>query len=630
MSNGDEDYLNDALIDSVLDKYRRNIAVRTKMNRRGRIHLDRQLPFLAFYRQPSTANDRGTARLLLGETSFLLADNQPGHQAALHRLVTGILDIQHRQFGACLLLELWAGTEVTDETRHVALRIIAPPHNVPPAFLERMENAMLNIRINDHQRAAVAVSYQEEPISPSPPLLSDRELKQFNCLHIGLEVSPIYRDTGSNQLLPFLLRRFHHAFSRALKRSFYAFTHYCTHVRPVHYLELGQRSMTPAVYETDERLARISNDFDLLLHVTPTNAPFAWEEFSCSSYARIPEFLYRPRTLDPALVKRELFAIPIERIEDPTLAHIFSQKRDELDRQLTLIADRNTPRFLLGSRQLFGDVDAGLLSLAEQILVFSKTEAVAKEALEYLSAEAFAEQARQEIAYYRQQDAGLPARVEVRQDVTGIMVSKGNFLVGMDAQVSSAGLRATLAHEIGTHVLTHYNGNQQPFRELYAGMAGYESMQEGLAVLAEYLVGGLGRTRLRLLASRVMAVHMITEGADFIETFRGLRERYDLGPRAAFYISMRVFRGGGYTKDKIYLQGLKQLLHYLAKGGDLEDLYLGKVSYDYLPLVRELQWRRILVRPRLLPRFLAEKETTARLDILRKGLTVMDLMKDAS
>ena len=71
---------------------------------------------------------------------------------------------------------------------------------------------------------------------------------------------------------------------------------------------------------------------------------------------------------------------------------------------------------------------------------------------------------------------------------------------------------ALLQHEIGTHVLTYYNGKGQPFRQLYAGLSGYEALQEGIAVLSEYLVGGLCGNRLRLLAARVVAVRAMLDG----------------------------------------------------------------------------------------------------------------------
>lgn len=139
--------------------------------------------------------------------------------------------------------------------------------------------------------------------------------------------------------------------------------------------------MTQAVRETDRRLAAISERFDLLLHVSPVNAAAAAQSFRAGGHQRTPEFLYHPRPMDPGLLKRELFKIPLERIEDPTLAHIFSEKRDELDRQITLVADRNTPRFLLGSRQIYGDPTPGLLSLAHRLLHDTPPQQVRPETL---------------------------------------------------------------------------------------------------------------------------------------------------------------------------------------------------------------------------------------------------------
>ena len=90
---------------------------------------------------------------------------------------------------------------------------------------------------------------------------------------------------------------------------------------------------------------------------------------------------------------------------------------------------------------------------------------------------------------------------------TGVMVSNGDLLVAPTARVSAARAEALLHHEVGTHVVTFVNGSHQPLRILASGLAGHEETQEGLAVLAEYLVGGLTAGRLRQLAARVVAVH---------------------------------------------------------------------------------------------------------------------------
>jgi uncharacterized protein (TIGR02421 family) len=177
-------------------------------------------------------------------------------------------------------------------------------------------------------------------------------------------------------------------------------------------------------------------------------------------------------------------------------------------------------------------------------------------------------------------------------------------------------------------MLTYHNGKQQPLKELYAGMAGYEPMQEGLAVLGEYLSGEINALRLRLLAGRVLAVKTITEGANFIETFNKLHKELGFDARSAFYITMRIFRGGGYTKDVVYLRGLSKVLDYLGSGNELEPLYLGKISYEHLSFIKELQWRKVLQPPRLRPRFLDSPLAQERLEKLYSGLTVLNLVED--
>ena len=158
-------------------------------------------------------------------------------------------------------------------------------------------------------------------------------------------------------------------------------------------------------------------------------------------------------------------------------------------------------------------------------------------------------------------------------------------------------------------------------------MAGYEALQEGLAVLSEYLVGGLSRSRLRQLAGRVLAVSCLVGGAGFLETFNELHKHYGFGRSNAFNISMRVYRGGGFTKDAVYLRGLLAVLAYLAKGGDIELLLLGKVNLDYLPLLRELRWRQVLKAPVVMPRHFGEDGPQQRLKHLRQGASVIDLIE---
>ena len=102
----------------------------------------------------------------------------------------------------------------------------------------------------------------------------------------------------------------------------------------------GPPSVVKSVLDIDRQLAEIDRSFDLLLQATPVNAESAWREFRRSRFEKPPVFYYRPLAIDPALLKRQLYLIPVERIEDPTLSYLFRQKQDELDRQITLLVRR--------------------------------------------------------------------------------------------------------------------------------------------------------------------------------------------------------------------------------------------------------------------------------------------------
>ncbi len=621
-----ESILDAEFIASITEPLKKNSWVRRKLPGWGRLHIDRRLPFLCVYRRPVDRPDPGTRSLLLGEASYLLASGDPRQHPALQKLVQEIAAIQGEAFGAFLVLEIWA--EEIPPGEPPAFHILAPAHNAPTALLESLENSLLGVRVND-KGLRVTLDYREERAPPGmPPLLDTPTRREMSCLLLGLGVPPLYRDADTGTLFPFELEQLRHDLGRALKKGFYAFAHGYTRHRPAHFFELGRHAMTSVVQETDAALAGISRDFDLLLHVTPVNVPDAWEAFRKGGYCHSPEFHYRPRPLQPARLKRQLYQIPLERIEDPTLFALFAAKRDELDRQITLIADRGTPRFLYGSQQIYGEVSDNVLKeahrLLEQLLPGGRESSAPP-----LDAEAFAARARQALERYRENHSAFSACLEIREDISGLMVSRGNLLIGIDAQVPAERVEAAIAHEVGTHVLTWHNGSQQPFHQLQVGLAGYEALQEGLAVLAEYLVGGLDGKRLRLLAGRVAAVRCLVDGADFVETFRELNKGWDFSPRAAFLITMRVFRGGGFTKDAIYLRGLLELLDHLGKGGDLEPLLLGKFALEHLPFIEELQWRRILEPPPLCPHYLEMEGAKERLARLRQRPLLQTLIEES-
>ena len=386
-------------------------------------------------------------------------------------------------------------------------------------------------------------------------------------------------------------------------------------------MESPTEDLKPAL-QIDARLAEIEREVDVLLNTTPVNAAEAWADFVRSDFGTAPILRLRQLDFEPDLVLRELYDLEVEHVGDPALHTLLRAKRDEIARQVTALEDRDTSRFLFGSLQLYGGVSPGLVSAAEKLLESIPPQAPSGQSV---TAGAFADAAREELERYRALYPDFPVSMEVRGDVSELMVSFGTLMIPETAAIRADRVEALLHHEVGTHVVTYQNGARQPLTMLTTGLPGYDETQEGLAVLAEHLVGGLDPRRLRVLAGRVVAIDRMLDGAGFLDVFDTLRAECSIPARTAWSIAIRVVVGGGNVKDAIYLRGISHLLEALADGIDLDVLLVGKLSLEHVPLIQDLLDREVLHPPWVRPRWLDVPGAQERLDRLRAGASVTDL-----
>ena len=602
--------------------------VQRELPDRGRLHVDRALPFLVVYRRPVRRKDLDTDQLVKGEASYLTVSGSAKHQEGLARLIDGVVGALGESYGAVLLIELWA-TPDDPETGVQSLRfgIHGSKGGRLGRTLDVLDQALSEIRIKGRNTSVESITDSKAFPPGMRPLMTTQRALELNCHMLGIEVSPVYRDPATSETFPLVRRALHRGISRSIQRAVFEFTRRQTSHRPPRYQALGRQSFVKSLWQVDRELAAISNTFDFILQVSPTNVDEAWNRFRRDRFEREPDFASRPLKFDPSLTKRELFRIPLERVEDPTLAQLLRDQQSEMDRKLTMLGDRGTPRFLYGSLQVYGGVPDALLAAAQDILDRVPPRSRDESMRSTIDATEFALRAQAEIDYYRLQSPDVLSKVEIRRDVSALTVSRGNVLVPASAKIPRSRVDALIAHEIGTHVVTYVNGRAQRFRQLYVGLPGYEELQEGIAVVAEYLAGGLSRPRLRLLAARVVASRHMIEGATFVEVFRELDRTYDFAHRTAFGITTRVFRGGGLTKDVSYLRGFLGMLDYLREGGDYASLLVGKFGPEHIPIIEELRWRDVLAPSVLRPRYLDDPAGVERLAALRKSSTVLELVK---
>ena len=603
-------------------------SVRRRLPGGGLLQIDRPVPVIIVYRRRADQVDEATDKLLAHATSALVA----GIEDDITELVDTIAGSEAAAFGSCLILEIWPGPE---------LQPGSPPQFVihgpkRPAFIplvESLQNELSGIEVDN--QAFEVIARRGLPTAPPglEPLMTESRASDLKCILFGLEIPPVYRNPDTGEAWPLILRNFRRDLTQVFRHWVYGFLHDWTTLRPACHNEIGSRTIAPVVWRVDEQLSEVADAFDFLLQVTPVNSGEAWQRFKASKYEEAPVLQYRPVPVEPTLLKRRLYAVPIERIEDPALCRLFREKQEELDRKITLIMDRNTPRFVHGSIQLFGGVDDDFYGFAREMLENLPPEEKGKDKEKEdgpaLDATAFAALAETEIASFRKQYPEVDSSVQVREDIyTGLMVSRGSVLIGANLSIPASRAEALLQHEVGTHVLTYWNGKAQPFRQLYSGLAGYDALQEGLAVLAEAFVDGLSRSRKRLLLGRVVAVRLMIDGATFVDTFRELHHKWNFPARVAFTITLRVYRGGGLTKDAVYVRGIGELLDYLRGGGELESLLVGKFAVEHVALVEELRAREILVAPPIRPGYFDSPHMELLMDKIRSGQTLFQMLRD--
>ncbi|WP_197076430.1 tyrosine/phenylalanine carboxypeptidase domain-containing protein [Luteimonas sp. FCS-9] len=376
------------------------------------------------------------------------------------------------------------------------------------------------------------------------------------------------------------------------------------------------RSLPPVAAHIDETLARLDAQLDWLLALSPLDGEALWSEFDAAGRKSEPQLRYIDLDTDLDAARRTLDALPLTQVEPPALQALLAEKQLELRRMIDLVRERDRPGFVDASIALFGGVEPELLDVAGRILDDVPVS-------EPLAADAGIDEVRAaveaEIDWYRAQAPGFHIDVVVDTDISSmLMVSHGTFYIDGNIRLPRARVDPLIQHEIGTHVVTRHNGQQQALRQLQVGLAQYDPTQEGLGVLAEYLAGFLPGERLRVLAARVVAAAMAADGAGLPAIFERLHAGHGLPTDDAFDVALRARRGGGLTKDAVYLRGVRDLLAYLAAGGEFDALFLGKFALSQLDLLESLVDDGWVVPPALLPRYTAGDDFPARLDACRR------------
>jgi uncharacterized protein (TIGR02421 family) len=574
------------------------------------INIEKKLPFLIINRSATKREQK----IISNEPSYIWANDDVDASGLIKEVTEALAD----EFGAFMIIEFWINKDNYDTF------YIKYPEGRAPATVEMLEEGLLHFKQQfPHLKVKHDNVAQRSPLDKKE-LFTKQEFKKAGILKIGVEIPNFFLDPKSGHELPVFFRKFREQFSSTLKKAIYEFIRVQTNLGLSSYKLLGRKVLNKSVWEVDKALAEIETAFEFLILIAPANSDQSWEEFKQNKFNKNPISHYRLLPVDPEKLKQRLYHINIDAVDDPLMAFIFREKREELDTLLTMLNERNSYEFMLSSIRLYKSVDENLLKIAQDIL--ENVHPVTGSDFEKADGEYFARAAKKEIEYYQEQDPSFHTSVTTRDDMVGIMVSKGRVYIGKNFLTSKARVNPLLQHEVGTHVVTYFNGSKQPLQLLRSGLAGYDELQEGLAVISEYMVGGLTANRLRILAARVTAADDMVNGAEFKDVYNELTNKHKFGESTAYELTTRIYQSGGYTKDIIYLRGLVKLMDYLKNGGEMDNLFIGKIADKHISIIKELKDRQVLKPIALNPRYMQEEQSLARLEKVKAGIPLLELI----
>lgn len=586
-----------------------------KLPGNGYLFLEHDVPYLIVYRKKT--KDRQTMRLAKTGASYLILgkDNEDDMQAFLQEL----LDRMAERFRTFLVVELEKGDLGSTEF------VISGPYKKLPSTLDQLAEELEKIDIRyDAKLTATITDSSTEHMERNSPLFDEKLLRMKGGTYVRLEIPPVYR-TLENKEFPVFFRKFRTQFSKALQQSIYEFIRVQTTSKIASYHALGKRRIHEEVIKIDKEITAIQNSYSFLLLVAPINIEHLKQGYFSNGFKNIGTYHYRLLPIDPDILKRKLYHLDIHEIDDPALAHIYDEKREEIDQELTMLKERGSKNFFYSSVRLYQDISSQLLEEAQLILSNIAEDDLASQKTD-MDAYDFRNLAEDEFDFFRKEAPDFKSKVHIRDDINIMMVAGGELYLPSGYRMTKMEARALIQHELGTHALTYFNGTRQPLRQLAHGLAGYDDLQEGIAVLAEYLADALGANRLRTLAGRVVAGDALMNGANFDEMFALLHKEYGFSQQRSFDITSRMFQGGGFLKDIVYLKGLLQLRDHLAKGGTLEPLLAGKFALRHLAIIEELTHRGLLYPPKIKPRYLFNASCDKKLSQFQKGMPLHQMV----
>jgi uncharacterized protein (TIGR02421 family) len=418
-----------------------------------------------------------------------------------------------------------------------------------------------------------------------------------NTLVLATEISKIYCDEESGEIYPQIIKSLQAQIKKAILNHANLFVNELTNWKYEEKNMLLDNSITKNVQKIDKQLFKLLKNFELLTYVNPVNVASERERFFKSKFTVNPNFKYRPIKINPYELKKKLHLLDTASIQDISIRHLYESVITACIDKINLLASLGTEKFFYNSLRYFGRPDSNDIRNAEYLLLLPDIKG------EAIKTQKFGVDEAKKLFEETFKKYGFKGNIKIdNSGVSSVLVLNSTKTVVLKAgsKFSKIELQYLAEHEIGVHMLTTMNAALNKLKIFSVGLPVNTMTGEGLAVLSEYLSGNFSMKRLRTLALRVIAVDIMCNGADFKTCFATLVNEHNVEKNTAFKIVTRVYRGGGFTKDYLYLNGFSRLFKFWQNGNDLTPLLVGKTSIGFYNTIVEMMDRNIVEKPKFI------------------------------
>jgi uncharacterized protein (TIGR02421 family) len=303
-----------------------------------------------------------------------------------------------------------------------------------------------------------------------------------------------------------------------------------------------------------------------------------------------PRFFYKECDLDFEAIRNEMRKIPRE--VDHFLFPLYRKKLENIENKVSLLESINTVNFNNFSKKTFVGVSAQNYRDATDFLQNNLKKTLPDESKELSAEDTIVIMNK----FLEKRKLGHWKIKFIEDSVADIQITKRNsILIKKGVKFRENRIQAIIVHEIGTHVFRLENGKRQKFRIFERGTANYLRTEEGMAIYNQNLLNlNLGQ-KFCMPALHIVSIYMASK-MSFCDLFHFLKNTFSIDDDSAWHLCVKAKRGycdtaqkGAFTKDALYFLGNSDVEKYIKKGGEIKDLYIGKIAIEDLPIVQKIE-----------------------------------------